>query len=77
MLADDGTKIVFKQIAGLVARRIIFYKKVGDHVQMGERVGLIQFGSRMDVLLGPEWSVEIKEGQRVQAGASILARRKG
>jgi phosphatidylserine decarboxylase len=77
MLADDGAKIVFKQIAGLVARRIIFYKNVGDHVKMGERVGLIQFGSRMDVLLGPEWSIEIKEGQRVQAGASILARRKG
>jgi phosphatidylserine decarboxylase len=71
----DGTTVVFKQIAGLVARRIIFYKKPGDRVTMGERVGLIQFGSRVDVHFGPEWNVVVREGQRVSAASSILARR--
>jgi phosphatidylserine decarboxylase len=74
--ADDGTRLTFKQIAGLVARRIVFNKKVGDRVAMGDRIGLIQFGSRMDVLLGMEWDVVVREGDRVSAGASILARRK-
>ncbi|MBK5292002.1 MAG: phosphatidylserine decarboxylase [Acidobacteriia bacterium] len=74
--AGDGTRVVFKQIAGLVARRIVFWKKVGDTVKMGERIGLIKFGSRMDVLLGPEWRIRVREGQRVVAGASILAARK-
>lgn len=71
----DGTRIVFKQIAGLIARRIVFDKKVGDVVSAGERVGLIKFGSRMDVIFGPEWIVEVQSGMRVSAGSSILARR--
>jgi phosphatidylserine decarboxylase len=71
----EGTRVVFKQIAGLIARRIICYKKVGDVVQSGERVGLIKFGSRCDVICGPEWLVEAKVGERVSAGESILARR--
>jgi len=75
--ADDGTKVVFSQIAGLIARRIICYKKVGDRVQAGERIGLIKFGSRVDVIFGPEWSIEVKPGMRVIAGTSILARRAG
>jgi phosphatidylserine decarboxylase len=75
--ADDGTTVVFSQIAGLIARRIICYKKVGDRVQAGERVGLIKFGSRVDVILGPEWVLEVKPGMRVTAGTSILARRAG
>jgi phosphatidylserine decarboxylase len=74
--ADDGTRLVFKQIAGLVARRIVFTKKVGDRVGMGDRVGHIQFGSRTDVVFGPEWEVVVREGQRVAAGSSILARRR-
>ena len=53
MRAADGTKVVFKQIAGLIARRIICTKQVGDFVQAGERVGLIKFGSRVDVIFGP------------------------
>jgi phosphatidylserine decarboxylase len=72
----DSTRVVFKQIAGLIARRIVFYKKPGDQVSTGERVGLIKFGSRADVLLGPEWQIEVHPGERVKAGASILARRK-
>ena len=75
--AGDGTKVVFKQIAGLIARRIVCTKNVGDFVQAGERVGLIKFGSRVDVLLGPEWRVEVSPGARVSAGSSILARRAG
>src|SRR4051812_49199253 len=59
----DGSEITFKQIAGLIARRIVFRKKVGDMLSAGERVGLMKFGSRMDVLLGPEWSVLVKQGE--------------
>jgi phosphatidylserine decarboxylase len=73
----DGTRVVFKQIAGLIARRIVFRKRKGDKVSMGERVGLIKFGSRVDVLLGPEWDISVQPGMRVSAGSSILARRKG
>lgn len=73
----DGSKVVFKQIAGLIARRIVFWKKTGDDVARGERVGLIKFGSRVDVWLGPEWSIGVKEGERVSAGSSILATKKG
>src|SRR5215471_20899995 len=52
--------VIFKQIAGLLARRIVFTKKVGDTVAAGERVGLIKFGSRVDVELGPEWEILVK-----------------
>jgi phosphatidylserine decarboxylase len=68
------TKVTFKQIAGLIARRIIVYKKAGDVVDAGERIGLIKFGSRVDVLLGPEWEVTVKTGQRVAAASSVIAR---
>ena len=72
----DGTRVVFKQIAGLIARRIVFRKRVGDTVAAGERIGLIKFGSRVDVLLGPEWEILVKPTDRVSAGSSVLARRK-
>lgn len=72
----DGVTVVFKQIAGLIARRIVFTKKVGDKVSTGERIGLIKFGSRMDVLFGPEWEIVVQPGVRVAAGSSILARRR-
>ncbi|MFN3324633.1 MAG: phosphatidylserine decarboxylase [Bryobacteraceae bacterium] len=72
----EGTQVVFSQIAGLIARRIVFYKKVGDRVAAGERVGLIKFGSRVDILFGPEWEIVVKSGQRVSAGSSIIARRR-
>ena len=75
--AEDGTKVVFKQIAGLIARRIVCTKNVGDFVQAGERVGLIKFGSRVDVIFGPEWRIEVSPGSRVSAGTSVLARRAG
>ena len=74
-VTGDGTTVIFKQIAGLIARRIVFTKRPGDHVALGERIGLIKFGSRMDVLFGPEWEITVRPGQRVSAGSSIIARR--
>ncbi len=71
-----GSRVVFKQIAGLIARRIVCYKKVGDTVATGERIGLIKFGSRMDIHFGPEWEITVTPGMRVAAGSSIIARRK-
>ncbi|MEP6534449.1 MAG: phosphatidylserine decarboxylase [Bryobacteraceae bacterium] len=72
-LQGEGTRVVFKQIAGLIARRIVFDKKLNQPVVAGERIGMIKFGSRVDVILGPEWMITAIPGQRVQAGASILA----
>ncbi len=69
----EGETLVFRQIAGLLARRIVFTKKVGDRVERGERVGLIKFGSRTDVLLDPSASLQIKVGDRVKGGSSLLA----
>lgn len=69
----DGQTVLFKQIAGLLARRIVFNKNVGDRVERGERVGLIKFGSRVDVLLDASASLQVKVGDRVKGGASILA----
>ena len=69
----EGTVVVFKQIAGLLARRIVFNRKVGDRVQRGERIGLIKFGSRVDVLLDPDAKVQIKVGDIVKGGSSVLA----
>jgi phosphatidylserine decarboxylase len=69
----DGQQVVFKQIAGLLARRIVFHKQVGDRVERGERVGLIKFGSRVDVLLDPESSLRVKIGDHVRGGATVLA----
>ena len=71
----DGTSVTFKQIAGIIVRRIVFFKKVGDRVSMGERVGLIKFGSRVDVFLGPEWEIAIRQGQHVTAGMTVIAHR--
>ncbi|MDW8130022.1 MAG: phosphatidylserine decarboxylase, partial [Bryobacterales bacterium] len=67
VIESEGTRVLFRQIAGLIARRIVFYKKPGDFVTKGERVGLIKFGSRVDVFLGPEWEPTVRAGQRVKA----------
>ena len=69
----DGQKVVFKQIAGLLARRIVFDPKVGDRLERGQRVGLIKFGSRVDVLLDASARMKVKTGDRVKGGASVLA----
>ncbi len=69
----DGQTVVFKQIAGLLARRIVFHPKVGDRLERGQRVGLIKFGSRVDVVLDASARVNVKVGDRVKGGASVLA----
>lgn len=68
-----GHTIIFKQIAGLLARRIVFTKKIGEKVERGERVGLIKFGSRTDILMEPSATIQVKVGDRVKGGTSILA----
>jgi phosphatidylserine decarboxylase len=65
--------VSFKQIAGLLARRIVCNLKVGDRVERGQRMGLIKFGSRVDVLLPPEARLAVKVGDRVKGGSSVLA----
>ena len=69
-------RVRFAQIAGLIARRIVFYKKLGDTVAKGERVGLIKFGSRVDIFLGPEWEIKVRPGERVAGGSSVIAQRR-
>ena len=63
----------FKQIAGLLARRIVCTLKVGDRVERGQRVGLIKFGSRVDVLMPAEANLKVKTGARVNGGSTVLA----
>ncbi len=70
---EDGYSIVFKQIAGLLARRIVFSRQVGDRVARGERIGLIKFGSRCDVILPASANVLVQVGNAVYCGSSTLA----
>jgi phosphatidylserine decarboxylase len=67
-------QIVFKQIAGMIARRVVLWKKAGDQVERGERIGIVRFGSRMDVWLPLEAAISVKPGDHVAGGSSILAR---
>lgn len=69
----DGQRVVFKQIAGLLARRIVFHPKIGDRLERGQRVGLIKFGSRTDVLLDASARPNVKVGDRVKGGETVLA----
>jgi phosphatidylserine decarboxylase len=71
--ADAGFEITFKQIAGLLARRIVCRCAEGQTVERGARVGLIKFGSRVDVLLPANAELRVKVGDRVKGGASVLA----
>ena len=66
--------VVFRQIAGAVARRVVLRKKKGDQVEMGERVGLMKFSSRMDVVMPCEVEVAVRKGQRVTGGMTVLGR---
>jgi phosphatidylserine decarboxylase len=69
----EGQTVIFKQIAGLIARRIVFYQKIGDRVARGERVGLIKFGSRVDVVMDAGVQPAVKVGDQVKGASSILA----
>lgn len=71
--ADEGYFVSFAQIAGLLARRIVFHPKEGDRLERGQRVGLIKFGSRVDVLLPGRAELHVKTGDHVKGGSSILA----
>ena len=70
---EDGFEITFKQIAGLLARRIVFKLREGDAFERGQRVGLIKFGSRVNVLLPAQAELRVRVGQRVKGGESVLA----
>lgn len=65
-------KVFFTQVAGYVARRIVYELKEGDNVKMGDRFGMIKFGSRVDVIVPKKWNIKVKEGDIVKAGETIL-----
>jgi phosphatidylserine decarboxylase len=71
---SERGEVVFKQIAGWVARRIVVWKAVGDSVVRGERIGMIRFGSRMDIWLPEGAEIVVRPGQHVAGGTSVLAR---
>jgi phosphatidylserine decarboxylase len=73
-LSTDAGEMVFKQIAGLIARRVVSWKKAGDKVLRGERIGLVRFGSRVDVWLPRDAEIAVKLGENVKGGSSVLAR---
>jgi phosphatidylserine decarboxylase len=72
-VTGEGCEVVFKQIAGLLARRIVFIPRLGSPIARGERVGLIKFGSRVDVIVPAEAQIRVQKGMRVKGGASVLA----
>jgi phosphatidylserine decarboxylase len=75
VVEGDGASLEFSQIAGLIARRIVWYKDAGQTVDKGERVGLIKFGSRVDVLFNADWKLAVRMGERVSAGSSVILKR--
>jgi phosphatidylserine decarboxylase len=73
-LSTDAGEMVFKQIAGLIARRVVSWKNEGERVARGERIGLVRFGSRVDVWLPKDAEILVKLGENVKGGSSVLAR---
>jgi phosphatidylserine decarboxylase len=73
-LSTDAGDMVFKQIAGLIARRVVSWKQEGERVARGERIGLVRFGSRVDVWLPKDAEILVRVGENVKGGASVLAR---
>jgi phosphatidylserine decarboxylase len=71
-LTGQGIRVVVRQIAGLIARRVVCWKRPGDMVQRGELIGLIRFGSRVDIVLPKEVRVIVKLGDRVRGGSSVI-----
>jgi phosphatidylserine decarboxylase len=66
--------VVCKQIAGVLARRIVCWKRPGDKLEQGERFGLIKFGSRTDLVLPSEVEVSVRVGERVRGGVTVIGR---
>ncbi len=77
MRCEDGSRIAFTQIAGLVARRIVSYVHVGDRVRTGQRIGMIRFGSRVNCEMPAGYELHVKPGDHVTAGLTVLASRRG
>ncbi|HEX8565641.1 MAG TPA: phosphatidylserine decarboxylase family protein [Pyrinomonadaceae bacterium] len=73
-IKNERMTIVCKQIAGVLARRIVCWKRAGDRIRLGERFGLIRFGSRTDLILPPEVEIAVKVGDRVRGGVTIIGR---
>jgi phosphatidylserine decarboxylase len=73
MTDHRGATLAFKQIAGLLARRIVFDKKEGDTVARGERIGMIKFGSRVDVFFPPQATIHVKPGDKPRVGLTVIA----
>jgi phosphatidylserine decarboxylase len=73
-LSTASGEMVFKQIAGLIARRVVCWKKAGDTVQRGERIGLVRFGSRVDLWVPRDAQILVALGDNVKGGSSVLAR---
>jgi len=73
-IQNDRITVVCKQIAGILARRIVCWKKKGDNLALGERFGLIKFSSRTDLVLPPNVAVTVSEGQRVRGGMTVIGR---
>jgi len=69
---DNREKIVFVQVAGLIARRIVCWVKAGDYVRAGQRFGLIRFGSRLEVYLPPDSTITVRKGEKVKAGQTVI-----
>ncbi|KAF0239721.1 MAG: phosphatidylserine decarboxylase [bacterium] len=74
-IENGGVKIIMKQIAGIIARRCVLWKKAGESVALGERVGLIKFSSRTDLILPTEYNVLVKVGDRLKGGVTIIGRK--
>lgn len=73
-LEHDGVRILVRQIAGLIARRIVTYSREGETVEQGERMGIIRFGSRVDLFMPPSADVLVREGEMTVAGTTVVAR---
>ena len=76
-LSAPQGRLAFKQIAGALARRIVFYPSVGQELARGERIGIIKFGSRVDVFLPDDCELLVRKGQKLKAGMSGIARWRG
>jgi phosphatidylserine decarboxylase len=73
LIENDHCKVAVKQIAGFIARRIVSWEKIGQSVQMGQKIGLIRFGSQVDIFLPQEVDVCVEKGEKVMAGVSVIA----
>ncbi|MCS6884043.1 MAG: phosphatidylserine decarboxylase [Acidobacteriota bacterium] len=74
-IEDGACRVIVKQVAGIVARRCVLWKREGEYVSIGERLGLIKFSSRTDLVLPSDFKVSVKTGDRVRGGVTIIARK--